>query len=121
MSCPSCYEAVINKCSDIIVKAGLPPSTEFYVLLSKPGKTTIYERDFTTDAEGVLIVSIDGFPAGYFTQYGGPVQMQLKKKADYSLQNFSFGEPPVQYDCVLISLRSIDTEEGATSPVSTIQ
>lgn len=120
MSCsPACKEATINGCNDILLKAGLTADTDYYVLLQKVNKTLVYQRRFTTNADGELLILKSSFPDGYFVT-GSIIKLTLKK-TDSSAQTFAFGVPAVEYDCVIIEVVNIDKAEDDISPTSTIQ
>lgn len=112
----SCYEAQVNGCDNITLKAGLTPDTSYFVQVFKNNNSAVYQREFTTNAEGLLQLSKASFPPGYFTP--GFFTLTVKTAA-YLLKPMTFNE--VEYDCVLFQVISTDVEEGDTSPISTIQ
>lgn len=118
MSCESgCYEAQVNGCDDIILKAGLAASTAYYLQINKGQNGNVYQRQISTDIDAILTIETSLFPAGYFT--GGYFNLKLRKASDYTVQPLTFNA--ASYECVLLHISNIKVQEGDTSPISTIQ
>ena len=119
MSCDNaCYEAKINRCEDITIKAGLPASAAYFVIICKSNHSNSYQRQIMTDADGTLIIRKIDFPAGYFAY--GYFSIMLRDTTDaYATQVFTFNSKT--YECVLMQIIGIDTSAGDSSPINTIQ
>lgn len=118
MSCENaCYEAQVNGCSDITLKAGLAASTDYFVIINKIGGANSYQKQISTDVDGFLIIDISDFPAGYFT--AGYFNLKLRLATTYAPQPMVFNS--ISFDCVLIHIVKTDVAVDDTSPISTIQ
>jgi hypothetical protein len=118
MSCESaCYEAQVNGCGNIILKAGLAASTAYYVQINKGNNSNVYQRQVVTDVDGVLTIIKADFPAGYFAP--GYFNLKLRLANTYILQPMVFNA--ISYNCVLIQVINTDIETDDLSPISTIQ
>jgi len=66
MNCPSCYEMKVECCKDFTLPVKLTAVTQYYVVFSKPGSMTVFQKQLTSDADGNILISKADFPAGYF-------------------------------------------------------
>jgi hypothetical protein len=120
LSCEkACFEAVIESCNDIIVRANFPADYSLYWLLSKPGSANIYQRRTTTNGSGDLIIPKASLPAGYLIK-GGFYNIQIKDGDDY-LQPVTFVFGTAQYTCINAQLVNFNREEEDNSEVNVIE
>ena len=118
MSCENgCYEAQVNGCGNLVLKASLTPSTGYYLQLTKNNSSNVYQRLLTTDVSGFLTINKDLFPDGYFTS--AFFNLKLKLASTFAPQVLTFNGLP--YNCVLLHVVNTDIEISDTSPISTIQ
>lgn len=82
--------ALLNSCDDIwyqslpacadgftVKPPGLKPETDYYwILTDKFGH--IYSEVATTDAEGGFIITASEFPDGFFNEYAGQMELEIK-------------------------------------------
>lgn len=122
MACkPSCYEATVSSCDDIILKAGLTANTSYYVIIKKPGSTVIHQRQLTSDDDGNITIPMDSFEAGFFNEYAGTFRLEVRAAADYpTVLELTFNE--VEYTCVMFTMAKFtEGEEDAETPLNVIQ
>ena len=118
MSCENaCYEADVNGCSDITLKAGLAANSDFYAIVTKTSSSNVHQRQLTTDAEGTLVLPKDSFPDGLFSN--GFFNLKIRDTSTYTLQPLVFNS--LSYNCVLFKIVNTDIETDDESPISTIQ
>src|SRR5436190_294819 len=120
MSCSSgCYEATIESCNDIIIRAGFTPDSPLYWLIQKVGSNNIHQRLTIANGEGDLPIPKSDLPDGYLIK-GAYYKIQIRNGSEY-LQpvSLTFGE--TQYSCILLSLNSFDRADDDESGVNIIQ
>jgi len=120
MDCSNgCYEAIIESCNNIIVRAVFPPNFPLYWVLSKEGRQNIYQRLVSTDGNGDLTILKADLPAGFLIT-GNHYKIRVKNGADY-LQPVTFVFGGKQYTCITTELMNIGRDETDTSEVNVIQ
>lgn len=124
MSCDNaCFQCNVNACSDIILRAGIDAATTYYVLIKKVGSNNLYQRKITSTTEtggDQILIEKSLFPDGFFTP-GNSYWLQLREDAEYTATvPMPFGDPPVDYDCVIFSLVQFNIEAGDDSELNVI-
>lgn len=120
MSCENaCYEAVIESCNDIIIRAGFAGVQPLYWLIKRPGSNNLYQRLTTTNVEGDLVIPIDDLPAGFLIP-GGYYNIQVRNGDNY-LQAVTFDFGGTEYDCIQAQLITINRDEEDESEVNVIE
>lgn len=120
MSCPAgCFNAVIQSCNDIVIRAGFPPNYYLYWIVSKHGSSKRYQRLVQTGNNGDLTISKTVFPAGFFVN-GKIIEIEVRNGSDY-LQPVILVFDEIEYSCVMAYMKSIDMHEDDESPVNVIQ
>jgi len=114
-----CFEAIIESCNDIVVRAVFPPNFPLYWIISKEGRPNIYQRLTNTDGNGDLTILKDALPAGFLIT-GNHYKIRVKNGADY-LQPVTFVFGGEQYTCITTELMNIGRDESDTSEVNVIQ
>lgn len=66
MNCSSCYELKVECCEDFTLPVKLNAATQYYVVFSKPGSCTIFQKLLTSNSDGDILIRKADFPAGYF-------------------------------------------------------
>ncbi|MDF2381333.1 hypothetical protein JMG10_07645 [Nostoc ellipsosporum NOK] len=119
MSCETaCYETTVAQCSSLVLKAGLPPSTDFFVLINRSWSNTVHQRRVQTNGNGDLEIDKADYPAGFFT--GGSYHLRLRQTSGgYDIQDLTFDTK--QYECCLFTVKQYDLEPGDASPINVIQ
>lgn len=100
MACETCFHSQIPSCADeIIVNAGLTPSTlYYYVITDKFGNK--YTNDVTTTLGGLMIIDTSELPEGLITPYSGDFTLEIYDMDD-NLMEYSIGA--VDYSCITLS------------------
>lgn len=119
MACKGCFEAVINECENIIIKANLPANYPLYWIVKKSGATNMYQRLVQTNGSGDVVIPKADLPDGFLIK-GKTLEITLKNGNDY-LQPVVFVFGTNQYSCVMAHLHSIDRLENDNSGVNVIQ
>jgi len=118
MSCENaCYEAIVNGCSDITLKAGLAATTAYYVQINKASNSNVHQRQITAESDGSLIIQKASFPAGFFTP--GNYKLSVRLASNFTKQALIFNT--ISFNCVLFKIVNTDIETDDTSPISVIQ
>ena len=119
MSCvKECYEAIISTCSsDIFLRAGLTPDTEYYWVLTDR-HNNIYQRKVSTDDTGTLTLEAAALPQG-LNKYSGTLNLSIREGNDY-LQSVELTFDGENYSCVLIFLENFNRLEEDDSEVNYI-
>lgn len=119
MSCEkACYEANIETCNDIVVKAGLTASTPYYWIINKTSSSNIIQRLTATNADGDLTIPRADLPAGYLIK-GNHYNIQVRDGSNY-LQKVPLVFGAEEYQCVVAEMVSIDREESDNSKMNVI-
>lgn len=102
MACETCYHAQIPSCADeIIIDAGLTPSTNYYWVLTDKFRNK-YTQDATTNISGLLVINVtDDLPDGLLTPYSGDFTLQIFDTSDV-LQEYTIDT--IDYSCITISI-----------------
>lgn len=120
MSCEkACFEAVIESCNDIIVRANFPANFPLFWLMSKPGSANIYQRRTNTNGSRELVIPKASLPAGFLIK-GGFYNILVKNGDDY-LQPVTFVFGTKQYTCIIAQLVNFNREEEDDSEVNVIE
>lgn len=120
MSCEnSCYEAIIEGCNNIIVRAGFPPNFPLYWVMQKATSSNIIQRVTTTNSEGDLLIPKADLPAGYLVK-GNQYKIRVKNGTDY-LQPVTFVFGGDQYTCIMAELLNINRDDSDDSEVNVIE
>lgn len=99
MSCKKgCYEAVLQSCNNIVVRADFPANYPLYWIISKFGSANIHQRLVTTNVNGDLLISKTDLPLGYLLT-GNFYKIEVKDGANY-LQPVTFAFGTEQYTCI---------------------
>lgn len=118
MSCATgCFKAQVQQCSDIIIRAGLPPNFGLFWIVQKVGKTNVYQKQTSTENNGDLVISADDLPPGYLMQ-GDNIRIQVRLASNY-LQPVLMEFDDEQYSCIMAELVNIHTTGDV--PVDVIQ
>jgi len=120
MSCKKeCFEATISTCSsDIFLKAGLAPSTEYFWVLTDR-HNNVFQRKVSTDADGTLVIESAALPDG-LNKYSGYLNLSIRKGDDY-LQTVEMDFGGEAYTCVQIRMENFDRDTDDDSEVNYIQ
>lgn len=120
MSCEkACYEATIETCNDIVVKAGLTASTPFYWIIRKASSSNIIQRLTATNADGDLTIAKADLPAGYLIK-GNHYKIEVRNGSNY-LQKVPLTFGAEEYQCVIAQLVGIDRESDDGSQLNVIE
>lgn len=120
MSCENaCYEAVIESCNNIVVRAGFPANFPLYWIIAKAWSNNKYQRLTTTNIDGDLLIPKADLPAGYLIK-GNDYKIQVKSGNDY-LQPVTFLFGGSQYNCINAELVSFDRDTNDNSEVNVIE
>lgn len=114
MNCENaCYEAQIQSCNDIVVKAGLTANVPVYWIISKASSSNIYQRLTNTDANGELVIQKADLPAGFLVK-GNHYKIEVRNGTDY-LQPVTLVFAGKQYSCIMIEIVNVnrDSEDGS--------
>lgn len=114
----SCYEAKIQGCNDIVVKAGLSANVPVYWIISKASSSNIYQRLTNTNGEGELLIPKSMLPAGFLVK-GNHYKIQVRNGTDY-LQPVTLTFDGKQYSCVMVEIVNIDRDNEDGSKVNVI-
>lgn len=119
LTCNSCFEATIETCNDIVVRAGFTASTPYYWTIKKSSSSNIIQRLTSTNADGDLLIPKADLPAGYLVK-GNHYTIQVRLGSNYlQLVTLIFGAEV--YQCIIAELANIDREEGDDSEVNVIK
>lgn len=111
----ACFEGVVECCGDIVIDAGLTPSTAYYWILKKIGSNNPVQRQTATDSAGLLTISKALTPAGFLSA-GAKFKLELRK-ADYlTVQPMVFST--ITYNCAIVQLMNINEAVGDESPIN---
>ena len=116
MSCKKeCFEATITNCTDdIILKAGLAATTQYFWLVEdRHGNIT--QRQATTDAQGTLTIATPLF----INPHSGMLKLSVREGGNY-LNVVPMTFDAEEYNCVLITIAVIDREDSDDSPINQI-
>jgi hypothetical protein len=120
MGCENgCYEAIIECCNSIVVKASFPPNYGLYWVVNKIGSNKIHQRLTQTNSQGDLIIDKAALPLGYLVT-GNQIKIQIKDGANY-LQPITFVFGGKNYNCTIAQLSDINKQIGDNSGVNVIQ
>jgi hypothetical protein len=120
MSCEnSCFEASIESCNDIVVRAGFPANYPLYWIICKAGSNNLKQRLTLTNVNGDLVIPQSDLPAGYLLT-GNFYKIQVKNGNDY-LQPVTFVFGGTQHTCIICQLLSFDRDEFDNSEINVIQ
>jgi hypothetical protein len=119
MSCASgCYEATVENCNDIIIRAAFPSNYPLYWLIQK-GSGNIHQRLVETDDNGDLTIEKSNLPNGYLIK-GAYYKIKIRNGANYLQSvNFTFGDD--QYSCIMAQIATFNRDEEDDSEVNVIQ
>jgi len=120
MSCDTaCFEATIESCNNIVVRAAFPPNYPLFWIISKASSSNQYQRVVTTNGQGDLLISKTLLPAGFLLK-GNQYKIILKNGTDY-LQPVTFMFGGKQYSCIIAGLVNFDRDNGDNSEVNVIE
>jgi hypothetical protein len=120
MSCETgCFEAEIESCNDIVVRAGFPANFPLYWLLQRAFSHNIHQCITLTNSDGDLIIPKADLPAGLLIK-GGQYKIRIKNGNDY-LQPVTFLFGGTQYSCIMAELNSVNRDESDNSETNVIQ
>ncbi len=106
MSCNSgCFNLQVPSCGDPTIDVGLTPSTEYTVLIYKPGSGKDYSRKYTTDNTGKITIDHDEYPAGFFAP--GFLNVVFYKDGTPAM----FQKNNKYHNCILMQMVQTDTGE----------
>lgn len=95
---PACLERFTVKLP------GLLPNTEYiYIITDKFDH--VYMESVTTDANGAFIIEASDFPDGYFNQYMGMVELEVKSNVYYCTPE-SFEVCGKEYSRIIIDFKA---------------
>jgi len=119
MACKKeCFEATVNVCSDITIRAGFLANYPFYYILLLRNNHRI-QRSATTNLEGELVIDQDDLPPGLFA-IEQVVGIELRDGNNY-LQKIFFQFGGEIYGCILADIQRINVAPGDTSELNVIQ
>jgi hypothetical protein len=118
MSCKSgCVEASIAQCSSqIIVKAGLLPATNYFWILQKIASTNQWQRQVTTNGNGDLIIDTTDLPKGLLIP-NNYFKLQIRD-VNYNIIELQLMNE--NYRCVQIDIAKINNPNAFNSTISTL-
>lgn len=120
MNCSNgCFEAIIESCNDIVVRAVFPPNFPLYWIISKEGRPNIYQRLVNTNGSGDLIILKSDLPPGFLIT-GNHYKIRVKNGTDY-LQPVTLFFGGTQYTCITTELIDIGRLETDNSEVNVIE
>ncbi len=120
MSCEkACYEAIIESCNNIVVRAGFPASFPLYWVVSKTNSNNLYQRLTTTNIDGDLVIPKADLPSGFLLQ-NNFYKILVKNGNDY-LQPVTFVFGTSQYNCIISQLVKINRTNDDLSEVNVIE
>lgn len=102
--CNNIYYQNLPACADgFTVALGLTPDTDYYWILTDKFEHT-YSEIVTTDSEGAFIISADDFPSGFFNEFAGPMELEVKGNP-YYCEPLTFTVCGVEYDRMVIEFK----------------
>jgi hypothetical protein len=118
LSCEkACIEASIAQCSSqIIVKAGLLPATNYFWILQKISTANQWQKQVTTNGNGDLIIDTSDLPKGLLIK-GNFFKLQLR---DVSYNIIELQLMNTNYRCVQIDIAKINNPNAFNSTISTL-
>ncbi len=120
MSCKKgCYEAVLQSCSNIIVRAAFPTNYPIYWIIQKFGSNNIYQHLSLTNSNGELLINKSDLPDGYLVS-NSYYKIQLRNGNDY-LQPVTFVFGGQQFNCIQAKLVNITRNSSDNSEVNVIE
>lgn len=120
MSCANgCFEAQLNGCDDIIVRAAFTPLFPLYWQVTKVGSSKVYQRLTQTNADGDLVIAKDDLPDGFLIP-GRQFNIKIRDGNNFHQPIlFVFGD--TEYGCIVAEVMNYKVEEGDNSEVNVIQ
>lgn len=120
MSCENaCYEAIIESCNNIVVRAGFPANFPLYWVVSKAASSNLIQRLVTTNSNGDLLIDKSLLPIGFLIK-GNQYKILVKNGTDYQ-QPVTFVFGGTQYKCIIAELVRIDRDSSDNSEVNVIE
>lgn len=104
-NCDNILYAVLPACLErfTVKLPGLVPNAVYsYIITDKFDH--VYMEQVTTDADGAFIIEASDFPEGYFNQYMGMVELEVKSNIYYCAPE-SFQVCGKEYNRILIDFK----------------
>jgi hypothetical protein len=79
------------------------PDTDYYWILSDKFEH-VYSEVVTTDTEGAFIISADDFPDGFFNEFAGQMELEIKGNP-YYCEPTQFDVCGVTYNKIVIDFK----------------
>lgn len=102
--CDECYSASYPECDDLNLGVGLAATTAYKALVTNHFGQK-YEQNVTSDGAGSIVISIDGFPTGFFNPYSGSYKLEVTDSQGY-IQNMTIAYGV--YSCLSFDIYSLN-------------
>lgn len=117
MSCAKgCFQAQVQACTSITIRAGFPPNYSLYWCVQKIGKPKIYQKLTSTENNGDLVISADEFPDGYLFP-GCQLRIQIRQGNNF-LQPILMVFDDVEYECIMAELIDLVTTDDLQNVIT---
>lgn len=120
MSCTNCFEALIQSCSDVIIKAALPANYPVYWRINKASGNKIYQKLVNAASNGDITIAKADLPDGFLNSYAGPFNIELRDGNNY-LNNIAVFFDGVQYTCIQFDVKEFSKPADDDSPTNVIE
>ncbi len=107
-NCGNIYYQSLPACADgfTVQLPGTSPNTDYYWILTDKFDH-VYSEVVTTDANGAFVISADDFPDGFFNQFAGQMELEIKGNP-YYCEALTFTVCGTEYNRIVIDFKQGD-------------